>query len=327
MANEAFSEADRDDAAEPPPTECCVMGPSGPLCTIELDAGLQLKHVRGQIEEKTGIDARIQRLFQGMRELYSSDDLADFVAAATEGKASELLLVQRPKQQVRWLTQLKELPWNDEGDASQWLATAPPAARADREVVLAAVDQTGIALEAATPELRADREVVWKAVKRSGMALQFAAPALRADRLVVLRAVARTGVALQFAAPELLADIEVVTVAVASDANALQHAAPEMRGNAQVLFTAVCTNGSALQYASPDLRADRRIVRQAVCRDGQALQFAAEELKGDFEIVLSAAIKDGQSVQHAPARYRWNPVFLTRVTLNRRAARARGAAV
>ena len=39
--------------------------------------------------------------------------------------------------------------------------------KADREIVLAAVKQTGLALEHATEEMKADRDIVWEAVKPS----------------------------------------------------------------------------------------------------------------------------------------------------------------
>ena len=52
---------------------------------------------------------------------------------------------------------------------------------ADREVVLAAVKQSGYALESASEELRADREVVMAAVKQDGRALRCASNALQAD--------------------------------------------------------------------------------------------------------------------------------------------------
>ena len=56
--------------------------------------------------------------------------------------------------------------------------------RADRELVMAAVAQDGLALEYASEKLRADREVVWAAVMRDGHALEYASEKLRADRLL-----------------------------------------------------------------------------------------------------------------------------------------------
>ena len=52
----------------------------------------------------------------------------------------------------------------------------------DREVVLAAVEEDGWALEYASVELQADREVVLAAVQQDGYALNYASVELKADR-------------------------------------------------------------------------------------------------------------------------------------------------
>ena len=70
---------------------------------------------------------------------------------------------------------------------------------ADKEVVLAAVQQDGLALQFASEDLRADREVVLAAVQQHGLALQYASAELRADREVVLAAVQQNGEALRLA--------------------------------------------------------------------------------------------------------------------------------
>ena len=59
---------------------------------------------------------------------------------------------------------------------------------ADREVVLAAVKQSGWALEHASDELKADRDLVLAAVEQDGKALEYASDELKADREVVLAA-------------------------------------------------------------------------------------------------------------------------------------------
>ena len=72
-----------------------------------------------------------------------------------------------------------------------------PVLRLDRDVVLAAVAQNGLALEFAAPQFQADRAVVLAAVAQNGNAIQFAAAALKADRGVVLAAIAQNGLALR----------------------------------------------------------------------------------------------------------------------------------
>jgi len=57
--------------------------------------------------------------------------------------------------------------------------------------------------------LRSHPEVVLAAVGQSGEALQFSDPILQADRPIVLRAVQTTGTALEFASQSLQDDYEV----------------------------------------------------------------------------------------------------------------------
>ena len=64
--------------------------------------------------------------------------------------------------------------------------------QADREIVLAAVRQNGLALIYAWP-LQSDRKIVLAAVRKNGKALAYAAFRLRADRKIVLAAVQRNG--------------------------------------------------------------------------------------------------------------------------------------
>jgi hypothetical protein len=80
----------------------------------------------------------------------------------------------------------------------------------DREVVLAAVQLDGSALEYASAELQADREVVLAAVQQIGSALRSASAELQANREVVLAAVQQNGDALRYASAELRADLQVI---------------------------------------------------------------------------------------------------------------------
>ncbi|CAE8634462.1 unnamed protein product, partial [Polarella glacialis] len=76
------------------------------------------------------------------------------------------------------------------------LRHASAAWREDREVVLVAVAQNGLAL-------RAEPEVVMLAVRQNGLALQYAAEALRKDYAVVQAAARQNADSLHYAAPEL----------------------------------------------------------------------------------------------------------------------------
>ena len=100
--------------------------------------------------------------------------------------------------------------------------------------MLAAVQQTAMRSYAAAP-LKADREIVLAAVQQNGEALEYAAEPLKADREIVLVAVQQNGdalygTALQYAAADLRADVQVVLAAVRSAGrDALEHASSELR--------------------------------------------------------------------------------------------------
>lgn len=79
--------------------------------------------------------------------------------------------------------------------------------RKDPEIVTAAVNSRGAALEYASAELQADRSIVMQAISNDPMALQWAAPVLKGDRKVVVAALEKSdGRALEWVPRELLAD-------------------------------------------------------------------------------------------------------------------------
>ena len=92
---------------------------------------------------------------------------------------------------------------------------ADAALKADKDVVLAAVAQDGLALEYASAALQADRDVVLAAVAQSGWGLQYASAALKADRDVVLAAVTQEGYALAYASAAPINDAAFLQPSVA----------------------------------------------------------------------------------------------------------------
>ena len=110
------------------------------------------------------------------------------------------------------------------------LVCAAEPLKADRGIVLAAVQLNGWALSFAATPLKADREIVLAAVQKEGRSLRYAAAPLRANREIVLAAVWQKGRALQYAATDLRADVQVVRAAVKSAGHdALKHASSELR--------------------------------------------------------------------------------------------------
>ena len=123
-----------------------------------------------------------------------------------------------------------------------------------REVVLAAVQQHGLAEDAtAEPQedVDADREVVLSAVLQYGLALRCASDELKA---VVLAAVQRSGCALKYASAELKVDREVVLAAVRQNGHALEHASAQLQADREVVVAAAQHDLRALRYASAELQ-------------------------------------------------------------------------
>lgn len=108
--------------------------------------------------------------------------------------------------------------------------------KGDKEVVLAAVQSYGWALQYASKELRGDREVVLVAVKNFGGALRYASKELKEDREIVLTAVQNFGGELRYAGDELKKDPIVVLAAVKNYRNAFMWASEELKRDKEFLL-------------------------------------------------------------------------------------------
>ncbi len=180
----------------------------------------------------------------------------------------------------------------------------------DKEVVLAAVNQNGLALKDAPPSLQNDKEVVLIAVKKNGLALQYASQPLQNDKEVVLVAVSTSGKALFFASNELSNDEEVCLVAVTKHGDALDYVSDELKDNEAIVTAAVSNNGSALEYASLNLRNNEKIVTIAVSENAIALRFASAELKDNDNVVRAAITNNGEALYFASDRLKQNREFI-----------------
>ena len=129
-------------------------------------------------------------------------------------------------------------------------------------------DDSNYILKYTIKSLRNDKEVVLAAVQKNGRALQYASAELKADKEVVLAAVQQDGCALQYASAELKADKEVVLAAVQQDGDALYYASAELQADKEVVLAAVQQDGCAIGYASEAIQADKGVVMAAVQQNG-----------------------------------------------------------
>ena len=88
---------------------------------------------------------------------------------------------------------------------AELLGFFPERLRADKEVVLTAVRQYGLAVQHASQDLRADKDIALAAVQQDGNALEFL-PAFQSDLEVVLEAVKKDHDAVLWASPVLQMD-------------------------------------------------------------------------------------------------------------------------
>mmetsp|Transcript_89276 Transcript_89276/g.251242 ORF Transcript_89276/g.251242 Transcript_89276/m.251242 type:complete len:404 (-) Transcript_89276:69-1280(-) len=132
-----------------------------------------------------GVDTTF-RVLTGKRSFY-------FRADSSSSKISWVLAIRSQSEAYNGFI---EPLWNSEvRDASLGLD--------QRGLCLLIVRQRGRALVYASEEIRADREVVVAAVQNDGFALKYASECLRGTRDVALSAIKQNGRALQFVAPPL----------------------------------------------------------------------------------------------------------------------------
>ncbi|SVD56061.1 uncharacterized protein METZ01_LOCUS408915, partial [marine metagenome] len=209
--------------------------------------------------------------------------------------------------------------------------------------------ECGLALEYASETLRADKEVVLAAVEADVAALQFASDALRSDEEIVMKAVllweeyceeSRGGYPynvydeedfpVEYAHPSLkcnqvflakvLRNMEqpteirsLISLVVNTDFSNrekvlkriyhnryfLGYTPEALRADREAVLIAVQQRGGDLKYASEKLQGDKEVVLAALNNDWSALKYASEKLQGDKEVVL-AVVKDcGGALQYA----------------------------
>jgi hypothetical protein len=141
-----------------------------------------------------------------------------------------------PEEKLVKLEEILRKPINREGEKTML-------AREDREIVLAAVTQNGLAFRQASIELKADREIFLAAVKQNIYALSWASEELKADSKFMLAAVQQNGLTLRYALDDLRKDKEIVSVAVQQNREALKFASNKLKKGNKFMLTAVQQNG------------------------------------------------------------------------------------
>merc|ERR1719336_3703139 len=144
-------------------------------------------------------------------------------------------------------------------------------------------------LQFASEALRADRDLVLLALQDSGASLRFASEDLRSDPAIVEAAIRKWPESVKYALGEAASSTGVAIAAVRGKSEIFPTLPESLRMEREVfLALPPVARGAFLSYASTEVRADREVVLDSVSRHGSAIQYASFRLKGDAEVVLAA---------------------------------------
>ena len=161
-----------------------------------------------------------------------------------------------------WMARVKK-DWQN-------LKTAPAKLHADKEIVIEALQQSGLALYYASESIKNEPEVVYQywlsAVKRKGCNLKRVPEELRSDKEIIMAAVSQDPCALQFVSKDLQNDAE-------------------MQGSLYKFWLSMIeTDGTNLKDAPIEFRSNKNIILLAAKNNIQAMEFALFEEEGDVEM-------------------------------------------
>ncbi|CAE8611163.1 unnamed protein product [Polarella glacialis] len=197
------------------------------------------------------------------------------------------------------------------------LEELPEELRGKEEVVLAALQVDGLALQHASTELQGDRAIVLTALSENGLALSHASAVVRQDKEILTAAVRQAGgAALQFASEGLRSDQELTLEALAADPDAVRFVARNLLDNKEFVLAAAPLSRRVFEKASFRLKRDRQLVLQMVTLDPEAFLFAAWELRCDRDFVLAAVSLRGCAIAHASPALQRDPAVLSAAICN-----------
>ncbi len=169
----------------------------------------------------------------------------------------------------------------------------------DKKIFIKVARCFGYAVFDIDGSLKKDRDIVLAAVKENGLALRYANKCLKKDREIVLTAVQQDGWALEYADESFKKNREIVLTAVQQDSRAFHCANETLKKDREIVLAAVKQDGWLLKYSDESLKKDREIVLAAVKQHGWALQYADANLKKDREIVWTAVQKASTAIVDA----------------------------
>ncbi len=216
--------------------------------------------------------------------------------------------------------------------------------KANRKIVMTAVNQNGNALEFASDELKKDIEVVMTALRQSTYSFKYIDPSLAKNRGLVLSAITNGGPVidergyeyyfLELIDKQFLNDKEILLLTIKNKCYGYHMIPPKFRNdvnfnselikisskdifdrldkslysNKKFVIKALRKNGNYLEKLDNKFKKDKEVVLAAVTSWGASLKFASASIRADFEIVNKAIEKKyaGFVIQYASADLRKN---------------------
>lgn len=277
----------------------------GECSLIEAARWWTISDVKGRLEADQGIPSQAQRLLSRGVLLDNSQNL-DTVMRDESEESLDLFLFVRSQDAVQWLAMA-------EADPRQFCREAPDWARADAELVLAALCCAQNSHDAwcaqqivssADSGLFRDRTFVLAAVPLAWQTLRLVPSELLSDAAFVVNllqmsgAVARSQIIL-LVPPSLWHDTEFVLESVKHDWRNFQMAASHLRSDREVVQLAVLLGDwRTLEFASEELRSDPDFVLKVLDehRNARVLERASVQLRRDRDFILGAMRRNPQAL-------------------------------
>ncbi|CAE7944684.1 Pex2 [Symbiodinium sp. KB8] len=299
--------------------EITVSTLGGPLCTVHSQPDWFGRDLKAAIAELTKTAQSRMKLLHGSRLIRNVDLLTEVLPA--EEPTVEILLVRQSYDIDYWLDEIS----ND----YKRLRKAPEELKADRDVVLAAMEQNVQAFKFASDALRADRDVAMRALEKDISLVNFIDMELWEDselmeavvpyrcsmyrqlsmevkshKRLTMKVLEQQGECLQHAPAALQADREIVLLAARHVSkrfrwNLLSMIGAALRSDKEVVIACAENGCSRMSDLHKDLQADEEVLRALVAGNPMELEHMPASIKEDRDFVLELLSRNGDALQFA----------------------------
>jgi len=197
---------------------------------------------------------------------------------------------------------------------------APDAFKSDEEIALIAIEVfdwtlaayfSSSILQYVSSELRSNKNLILKAVEKSGLELQYASDNLKDDIDVVLKAVKQNDSSLQYASNKLKNNEEFKRRAVIQSHLFIIKLPESYKDNKEFALHVLKKNKFIFSFLSEKLKADEDIVLSILPEHVGYLEFASMQLRGNINFMLKAVKLNGLSLLYASDNLKTDKTLLS----------------